>query len=176
MQPAITYGIFDTEIGSIVIGESSKGLCWLGWMTQGYKGNGLDRMKQHFPGSTFIQDDKKMKPAMTAIMDAWKNDDLSAIKMDIHGTDFQKSVWNALLDIPKGEVCTYGDIAGAIKKPKASRAVGSAVGENPISLLIPCHRVVQSSGKLGNYGWGVDVKENLLKLEAKNVAHTVKAA
>ncbi|MEM6780415.1 MAG: methylated-DNA--[protein]-cysteine S-methyltransferase [Pseudomonadota bacterium] len=176
MQNIITYGIFDTRIGQIVIGRSEVGLCWLGWMTEGYKGNGLNRMKEHFPKADFVQDDAKTKPIMDAIMDAWDNDDISDITMDIHGTEFQKSVWNALLDIPKGTTCTYGDVANAIQKPKASRAVGSAVGENPISLLIPCHRVVQSTGALGNYGWGVGVKENLLKLEAENVAHSVQAA
>lgn len=165
MQNIITYGIFDTDIGQIIISQSDKGLCWLGWMTEGYKGNGLNRMKDHFPKADFVQDDVKTKPMMNSIMSAWYNDAPSSIPMDIHGTEFQKSVWNALLDIPKGATCTYGDIANTIQKPKASRAVGSAVGENPISLLIPCHRVVQSTGALGNYGWGVDVKENLLNLE-----------
>mmetsp|Transcript_22595 Transcript_22595/g.27210 ORF Transcript_22595/g.27210 Transcript_22595/m.27210 type:complete len:171 (-) Transcript_22595:303-815(-) len=158
----ITYGIFDTVIGSIVIGQSDKGLCWLGWMTNGYKGNGLERMKAHFPKSEFVQDDGKTKPMMNDILDAWEKDDLSSITLDIRGTEFQKSVWDALLQIPKGSTCSYGDIAKAIQKPAASRAVGSAVGENPISLLIPCHRVLQSTGALGNYGWGVEVKEMLL--------------
>lgn len=176
MQNIITYGIFETGIGSIVIGQSKAGLCWLGWMTQGYKGNGLERMKAYFSGAEFVQDDASMKPVMDNIISAWERNDLSFIQMDIQGTEFQKSVWQALLDIPKGEVSTYGDIANAINKPKASRAVGSAVGENPISLLIPCHRVVQSTGKLGNYGWGVDVKENLLNLETEHIAHRVKAA
>lgn len=176
MQALITYGIFETDIGTIIIGETERGLCWLGWMTNGYKGNGLDRMTNHFPAATVIQDNKRMKPAMNAIMHAWQSDDLSTIKMDIHGTDFQKSVWNALLDIPKGQVCTYGDIACAIEKPKAARAVGSAAGENPVSLLIPCHRVVQSGGKLGNYGWGTDIKEMLLKLESQHIAHGIQAA
>lgn len=176
MQTLITYGIFETDIGKLIIGESANGLCWLGWMTKGRKGDGLSRMKEHFPGAVLQQDDKRLKPAMNVILQAWQDDDLSSLKLDIQGTDFQKSVWNALLEIPKGSTCSYGDIASAIGKPGASRAVGTAVGDNPISLLIPCHRVVQASGKLGNYGWGADIKENLLKLEAQNITHGVEAA
>ena len=161
----ITYGLFDTAIGRIIIGQSAKGLCWLGWMTDGYKGNGLTRMKARFPDAACVRDDTKTRALMDSALDAWETDDLSSITLDLYGSEFQKSVWNALLDIPKGEVRTYGDIARAVRKPNAARAVGSAVGENPVSLLVPCHRVVPSSGGPGNYGWGVDVKEMLLRRE-----------
>lgn len=161
----IVYGIHDTPIGQMVIGQTDKGLCWLGFMVEGYKGNGLDRMKEYFPKAEFIRQPLKTKMTLTAIMDAWYTDDLSSVPLDIHGTDFQKDVWNALLNIPKGKVKTYSDIANEIGRPNAHRAVGTAVGSNPISLLIPCHRVVQSTGALGNYGWGVDLKENLLQSE-----------
>jgi len=85
--------------------------------------------------------------------------------MEIYGTEFHKKVWNALLKIPTGRTKTYSDIAQDIGNPKAVRAVGTAVGTNPISLLIPCHRVVKSDGSLGNYGWGVEIKEMLLNIE-----------
>ena len=172
----ITYGIHDTEIGKIVIGQSDKALCWLGFMVEGYKGNGLDRMKGHFPGADFTRDDSSTAALMQRIIKAWKADDLKSVPLDLKGTAFQISVWNALLNIPAGSVKSYHDVAKEIDRPKAMRAVGTAVGSNPVSLIVPCHRVVQSSGALGNYGWGVDLKEKLLDLETQNIAHTVKAA
>lgn len=88
------------------------------------------------------------------------------IALSPKGTDFQKAVWRALLDIPSGSTVSYGAIARTIKRPKAFRAVGSAVGSNPISLLIPCHRVIPASGGTGNYRWGSDRKQALLETEA----------
>lgn len=164
----ITYGLHDTPLGEIVIAESNKGLCWLGFMVKGYKGDGFERMKEFFPESEFVRDDKKTKKTVNQVMEAWDHDTLDDIKLDLRGTEFQRSVWKALLQIPKGEVISYGDVANDIGKPKASRAVGSAVGENPVSLIVPCHRVVQSSGGLGNYGWGIDLKEKILQIESAN--------
>lgn len=83
------------------------------------------------------------------------------------GTDFQKKVWSELLKIPYGEVCSYKDIAEKIRKPNASRAVGNANGKNPLAIIVPCHRVIASDGKLGGYSLGLDKKEFLLTMEAK---------
>lgn len=88
-----------------------------------------------------------------------------SLPLSFNGTPFQKSVWNALLEIPYGEAVSYHDIAKAIGNPKASRAVGSANGKNPISIVIPCHRVIASHGGLGGYSGGLDKKRYLLKLE-----------
>lgn len=165
----ITYGIHETELGRIVIGQTDKGLCWLGFMTtieQGaYKGDGLTRLKSYFKGATFCEDPKETFKTLNAVFEAWEADKLRTVLTDIKGTAFQKEVWNALLSIPRGKVLSYGDVAIDIGRPKAHRAVGTAVGENPISLLIPCHRVVQKSGALGNYGWGIDLKKRLLEIE-----------
>lgn len=90
------------------------------------------------------------------------------IPFDPKGTEFQISVWNELLKIPYGETCSYGEIAKRIDNPKASRAIGMANNRNPISIIIPCHRVIGSSGKLVGYGGGLDIKEKLLKLEKEN--------
>lgn len=161
----IIYGIHATPFGDIVVAITDKGLCWLGYMVKGYKGDGLTRMKEHFPSAEFVRDDNATKDMTSRIQKSWEQGKEKDIPLDLRGTDFQKSVWNALLEIPKGKVWSYGDLAVRIGRPKASRAVGTAVGENPVSLIVPCHRIVQKSGAIGNYGWGPDLKEKLLKAE-----------
>jgi len=161
----ITYGIHNSPFGDMVVGMTSKGVCWIGFMCGGYKGDGLYRMREFFPEDAFQRDDGATKQTARKIIEAWTQDRLSDIRLDLKGTAFQMSVWKALLDIPQGEVRSYRDIAEAIGHPKAMRAVGSAVGENPVSLIVPCHRVVQSSGRTGNYGWGAELKQKLLEME-----------
>lgn len=165
----VTYGFYKSPFGEMVIAKTDKGLCWLGFMVEGYKGNGLDRMKVHLKDQMLEEDSNAVQSLGAQIMEAWEKDDLESLQYDLQGTDFQKSVWNTLLKIRKGAVVSYGDIANDLQKPKASRAVGSAVGENPVSLVIPCHRVVQKSGAIGNYGWGVDLKRALLQAEGLQV-------
>ncbi|CAG0911174.1 unnamed protein product, partial [Cyprideis torosa] len=148
----ITYGLHDTPIGQIVVAQSCKGICWLGFMVSkedgAYKGDGFTRMTEFFPNSELVRDDAQTEKLVEKIMQAWDQDTLADIDLDLRGTEFQRDVWQALLHIPKGQVISYGDVANDIGRPKASRAVGSAVGENPVSLIVPCHRVVQSSGGL----------------------------
>lgn len=109
-----------------------------------------------------------IKTAMTQLQEYFngrkKNFD---IPMEPKGTEFQQLVWNELLKIPYGETCSYGEIAKRIGNPKASRAIGMANNRNPISIIIPCHRVIGASGKLVGYGGGLEIKEKLLKLENK---------
>lgn len=161
----ITYGFYASSLGEMVLGKTETGLCWLGFMVKGYKGDGLERMKAHFQGSVFDRDDDAVKVLGDKIIDAWRDGREKDIALDLHGTDFQKSVWNALLDVSRGVVCSYGDIAHEIGKPGAARAVGSAVGENPVSLIVPCHRILKSDGGVGNYGWGADLKREILRAE-----------
>ncbi len=165
----IIYGLHDTLIGQIVVAQSDKGVCWLGFMVSkeegAYKGDGFTRMTEFFPTSTLMRDDAQTEDVVAKIMQAWDQDTLNDIQLDLRGTEFQREVWEALLHIPRGQVISYGDVANDIGRPKASRAVGSAVGQNPVSLVVPCHRVVQRGGGLGNYGWGVDLKKTILKKE-----------
>ena len=161
----IIYGLHQTQLGEIIVARSDKGLCWMGFMVKGYKGDGFIRMQAFFPTAEFIRDDRETTKLAHDIIAAWDQDTIKEIKLDLRGTAFQQQVWKALLQIPKGQVISYGDVANDIGRPKASRAVGSAVGENPVSLIIPCHRVVQSSGGLGNYGWGIDLKKKILEHE-----------
>lgn len=168
-MPQITYGFYPSTFGEMVIAQSERGLCWLGFMVDGYKGNGFDRMAKHFPDTPLARDDAAIKPLGDEVIKAWANGTEKDIQIDLKGTAFQRSVWAALLDIPRGAVKSYGDVANDIGKPKASRAVGSAVGENPVSLIVPCHRVLQKSGAVGNYGWGVDIKRQILRAEGLNI-------
>lgn len=166
----ITYGFYDSPWGKMILGQTSKGLCWLGFMVKGYKGDGQERMFAHFKRAVFVHDDATVQSLGYEIIQAWEQGKEKSLKLDLRGTDFQKKVWQALLKIKKGDVCAYGDIAQEIGAPKASRAVGSAVGENPVSLIVPCHRVLQKSGAIGNYGWGTEVKRNILAAENVRVA------
>lgn len=161
----INYGFYSSEFGDMCVAQTDKGLCWVGFMVEGYKGNGLVRMKKHFSNAEFIHDSKMAKRIGSKLIHAWKNDNFSSLPLDLQGTPFQKSVWSVLLNIPRGETVSYGDVANDLQNPLASRAVGSAVGQNPVSLIVPCHRVLQKSGGLGNYGWGVDLKRSILRAE-----------
>jgi AraC family transcriptional regulator, regulatory protein of adaptative response / methylated-DNA-[protein]-cysteine methyltransferase len=165
-QKTITYGFYKSPFGEMVLGRTDLGLCWLGFMVNGYKGNGLERMFTHFDGAVFLHDDTGVQGLGDSIMQAWEQGREEDIALDLHGTDFQKSVWKALLKIRKGKRCAYDDVANGIGMPRAARAVGGAVGSNPVSLIVPCHRVVQKSGAIGNYGWGVELKEKILAREA----------
>lgn len=171
----ITYGIADSPFGAaMILGLTPAGaLCWLGFMVRGYKGDGEGRMRAHFPRAEFTRDDRGVVRMAKAILSAWEKDTPGDVPLDLFGTEFQKSVWQALRSIPKGQVVSYGDIARRIGAPKAARAVGSAVGENPVSLIVPCHRVITSARTIGNYGWGVDLKKRML--EAEGVPHAVKS-
>ena len=166
----ITYGFFDNPLGRIVVGKSEKDLvCWVGFMVEvsdgAYKGDGFVRMKEFFSGAEFIEDPAIVEPLYHQVMQYWQEGREKEFPLDLVGTDFQCAVWRALFDIKKGKVQSYSDIARSIGNPKAVRAVGTAVGQNPISLIVPCHRVVPQSGGLGNYGWGVHVKERILREE-----------
>lgn len=165
----VTYGIHETELGQMVIGITDLGLCWLGFMTTkeegAYKGDGLTRLKENFKGFELHHDEDSTHPWIDKIMETWKQGGIGALSLDLQGTEFEQSVWQALLYIPRGTVVSYGEVANDIDKPKAARAVGTAVGNNPVSLIVPCHRVVRGDGGLGNYGWGLALKKEILKAE-----------
>ena len=164
----ITYGFYQSPFGKMIIGKTDKGVCWLGFMVDGYKGNGFDRMKIHFKVAKFTEDQEMADEYGFSLIEAWEKGEENSYPLDIQGTAFQHTVWSALRQIKRGEVNTYSGIAQKIGNKNAVRAVGTAIGENPISLIIPCHRVIQKSGGLGNYGWGVALKTDMLKAEGIN--------
>lgn len=167
----IVYGYHPTPLGEILIAQTARGLCWLGFVVDEDKTIPLQRLKAYWLQATFHEDQKATAATAAKIMKAWHGEGQPKFNIHLYGTNFQIQVWQALLKIPCGGAVSYQDVAQYIDKPKASRAVGSAVGANPISLLIPCHRVIQASGIVENYGWGTPRKKLLLALEAQNIPH-----
>lgn len=147
----LNYCIEQSPYGPMLLAWNALGLCYLGFT------NSLDDIKRRWPKAT-------------AVATANTCDDVlqKAPPLALYGTPFEHSVWRALLDIPTGEIYSYSDIAKGIGKPTAQRAVASAIGRNPISLLIPCHRVLRSTGELGGYHWGLEIKRQILTSECKS--------
>lgn len=163
------YGFHPTLLGDILVAQSARGLCWLGFVVEGARAEPLRRLHAYWPRATIIEDETITAPTAQRIIEMWRGRVEAGHKMNLHlwGTNFQIQVWQALLKIPKGGAVSYRDVAHYLGKPQASRAVGGAVGANPISLLIPCHRVIQASGIIDNYGWGTPRKKLILAMETQ---------
>ncbi len=160
----IYYSVAETLFGNILIASTKKGICHLSFIDE-ISGLPEADIKVRFPAATLEQKtDLQQQQALKLFRDDWT--DLEKIKLHLKGTPFQIKVWTALLRIPAGSLRSYLNIAGEIGDPRASRAVGTAIGNNPIAFLIPCHRVITSSGNLGGYHWGVDRKTALIGWEA----------
>ncbi|WP_304340445.1 methylated-DNA--[protein]-cysteine S-methyltransferase [Metaclostridioides mangenotii] len=149
--------VYETEIGELAIADNGKAI------TELYFKNKIDVEGKNIEETELIK--KAFNEFKEYLSGDRKNFD---IPLEPEGTDFQLKVWEALKSIPYGETCSYKDIAKKVGSPKAYRAVGLANNKNPISIFIPCHRVIGSNGKLVGYGGGLDVKEFLLKLEKEN--------
>lgn len=150
----IFYSSSQTMYGDILIASSEKGICYVSFIDQ--PASGADLLKRAFPGSYVINEQHDFhKEALKFFQEKAGDSDWDRLKLHVKGTPFQLSVWRALLTVSKGELTTYGDLAGIIGRPKASRAVGSAVGKNPVAFIIPCHRLIASTGLIGNYRWGL---------------------
>ncbi|MFA5591779.1 MAG: methylated-DNA--[protein]-cysteine S-methyltransferase [Micavibrio sp.] len=164
----IAYGYHPSPIGEIIVAQTQKGVCWIGFVIGGNRGGSFEKMQKHWPKARMTEDAGATKPAADHVLRIWRGqgDAAKKLRLDLHGTNFQIQVWRALLKIPAGAVLSYQDIADALGDAKASRAVGTAVGANPLTLLIPCHRVIQKSGIVENYAWGTPRKKILLGLEA----------
>ena len=124
----------------------------------------LKDMTQRWPKAKFIHDEERLLDFSDSIFGL-----SGRIRLHIIGSSFQIKVWKALFEIPDGQVSTYSDIAATIDQSSSARAVGNAIGRNPISFLIPCHMVIQKSGGLGGYHWGLTIKKSLLAFETARV-------
>ncbi|MEY4608712.1 MAG: hypothetical protein RL625_929 [Gemmatimonadota bacterium] len=159
--PVIHYGFHPTPYGEGMIATTAHGLCRLTFVDGGRRAT-LARVKAEFPEASFVEDLARTKTLMRQAFDHQRN---GALALDLTGTAFQRRVWSELLQIPRGATTTYGGLAARIGAPSASRAVGSAVGANPVCFVVPCHRVVRSDGTLGGYAWGPEMKAAMLAAE-----------
>lgn len=158
----IRYGIHPTPFGKCLIGVTGRGICHLGFV-DGNEGKAVDNLVSHWQQADMAEDYRATAPLVNRIF----LDGEAGAPLNVHlrGTNFQIKVWEALLNIPTGALTTYEHIAAQIGNPRAVRAVGSAVGDNPIAYLIPCHRVIRKSGEFGNYLYGSARKKAILARE-----------
>ncbi len=167
----IRYGFADGPFGRALLGATEKGVCWLSFAGDANEGARIADMEGDWPAAEFVRDDAFIAPVAARAFAFATNRPLDKpLGLHVQGTNFQLKVWEALLKIPHGGLVTYGDVARSICAPKASRAVGAAVGANMISLLIPCHRVILSSGVIHNYRWGAARKKAILAMEQASAA------
>ncbi|HEX9601311.1 MAG TPA: methylated-DNA--[protein]-cysteine S-methyltransferase [Mariniflexile sp.] len=160
---SIRYSFAESPFGNIIVASTQKGICHMAFFDN--KDDAYAKLKRRFPNANYNQMvDNAQQNALFIFQYDWSK--INQIKLHLNGTPFQLKVWETLLKIPIGNLSTYGTIAKEIEKPKASRAIGTAIGSNPVAFLIPCHRVIQSSGNIGGYLWGNTRKSAIIGWEA----------
>jgi AraC family transcriptional regulator of adaptative response/methylated-DNA-[protein]-cysteine methyltransferase len=163
----IRAGISDSPFGRCLIGETPRGICHLSYFDDEGAEPSIAEMRETWPLATIVWDHDRAGQLASGMFSPNADAGSPAVwKVFVHGTDFQIRVWKELLRIPLGSTVSYGELATAVGNPKAFRSTGTAVGRNPISLLIPCHRVIRSDGSYGNYRWGNQRKCAILAWEA----------
>ena len=165
----ITYGFFHTPFGECLLGATERGICGLLFVAGGGRKSALADLRSRWAGARLVEDSGALGALASKIFEPPANVSRRPLTLLLKGTNFQIKVWEALLRVPPGAVTSYGDLARRIGKPAASRAVGAAVGQNPIAYLIPCHRIIRGLGVWGNYAGGAARKKAMLVWEA---AHT----
>jgi AraC family transcriptional regulator of adaptative response/methylated-DNA-[protein]-cysteine methyltransferase len=167
----ISYGFHPTQFGEVLLGTTDRGICNLSFvMTTGHEA-ALEGIRKDWPKAILIDDDSKTQPLVAEIFRSLGHNYDHPLHLYLSGSNFQLKVWEALLGIPSGNVVSYRDIASYLGDPKASRAVGNALAHNPVAVLIPCHRVINSLGEFGNYHYGGARKIALLGWEMAKVAY-----
>lgn len=161
----VEYAVHDTPFGKVFIAITPRGICNLLFLENGEIEKHLDALRSKWPHARLRENRERTLEVIKAMFSAERNPD-RPLSLSVNGTNFQISVWKALLQIPPAKVVSYSQLATAVGHPKSARAVGLAVGANPVAFLIPCHRVIQQSGKLGGYHWGVTRKQAILAWES----------
>ena len=156
----INYGWFDSPFGEALVMGTSRGICGMAFAEEFGRDKTLADMTARWPNASFSENPEAVSTWAECAFHG------QATKLHLMGAPFQTKVWEALIQIPSGKVTTYSEIAEAVGNPKAVRAVGTAVGKNPISWLIPCHRAIRKSGGLGGYHWGLPIKRAMLAFES----------
>lgn len=164
----IDYGVQDTVFGHAFIATTDRGICRLEFFDNALSNSGVDAIKSKltssWPNAQIQENPQKAQNLLTQIFST-DSGPQAPLKLHLSGTNFQMHVWKALLKLPFGTLTSYADVAERIEKPKAVRAVGTAIGANPIGYLIPCHRVIRQTGALGGYRWGLTRKRAILSWE-----------
>ncbi len=162
----INYSFFDSLFGKLIVASTAKGVCYMAFCEE--ENSAVDTLKKYFPNANYSFKQDILQQRAVAIFTA-DNKDIQQIKLHLRGSAFQLKVWESLLKIPLGTLSSYGKIAHSIGNAHASRAVGTAIGSNPVAFLIPCHRVIQSSGNIGGYMWGTARKSAMIAWEQAQI-------
>jgi AraC family transcriptional regulator, regulatory protein of adaptative response / methylated-DNA-[protein]-cysteine methyltransferase len=166
-QLVINYSYAETLFGNILVASTGKGICHIAFADEAAEA--FAALRQQFPQAQFRRITDLLQQTALQVF-AQADSGPAQIKLHLKGTDFQLKVWEALLKIPQGQLCTYGHIAQQIDRAGAARAVGTAIGSNPVAYLIPCHRVIQSTGAIGGYMWGSTRKTAIIGWEAAQLS------
>lgn len=160
----IRYGYHDSPFGECIVATTDRGLCGLEFLGDAGPAAALESVRARWPAASFVPDPEASGEIASRVFDTARGG--APLPLYLQGTNFQIKVWEALLRIPAGEVATYGEIAGRVCSTRAARAVGAAIGRNPIAFVVPCHRVIRTTGAFGEYHWGADRKRALLAWES----------
>jgi AraC family transcriptional regulator of adaptative response/methylated-DNA-[protein]-cysteine methyltransferase len=170
----IYYGLHSSPFGDCLLSVTERGLCGLSFLDEAGPGTALQDLRRHWPQARLLEDRGRTAAVIQRIFSIPEDRQRRPLPLLLKGTNFQIKVWEALLRIPPAAVTSYRLLAAAVGNPAASRAVGSAVGANPIAYLIPCHRVILSTGAFGNYRYGTVRKKAILAWEqARFYTHQV---
>ena len=161
----IVYGFHASPFGECLLAVTWRGVCYLAFVLQGDRLAALEGLKSSWKRARLTEDPDQTRPLVSQVFAPFWGGKTAPLNLFLKGTNFQIKVWEALLRIPPGQVVSYGDIAAHIGMPGAARAVGAAVGQNPIPVIIPCHRVIRKMGEFYNYRWGAARKKAILGWE-----------
>lgn len=165
----LDYGWHGTPFGEILLAVHEQGLCGASFVSDSRE-RALEEMRDRWPAASFVRGTQTTAPIAAELVRRMRGQREAPLHVVLRGTPFQMKVWRALLTIPEGAVVSYGDLASRLQEKSAARAVGSAVGQNPIAYLIPCHRVLRATGEVGDYHWGPERKRALLAMETLRAA------
>lgn len=159
----INYNFYDSIFGEVITASTAKGICYMAFIDD--EKNGFESLKEQFPNAVYCRrSDDLHKKALSCLVPG--NENPEKVILHLKGSNFRLKVWNALLKISSGNIATYGEVAAYTNNLKGSRAVGTAIGKNPVAYLIPCHRVILASGDVGNYRWGTARKRAMIGYES----------
>ncbi|QNK48531.1 methylated-DNA--[protein]-cysteine S-methyltransferase [Brevibacterium sp. PAMC23299] len=167
-KQTIEWAILHYDKWQLYVARTEKGLCYVGSPGQTYE-ELKSMMQKRFPNANLVENEKALNPYLKELQEYLEGTRQTfSLPADIKGTPFQQEIWAALNQIPYGQTCSYSDIAQIIQRPAAVRAVGTAIGANPILITVPCHRVIGKNGAITGYRGGTEMKRYLLELEAQS--------